>query len=252
MLIAMQDTLMRRADVAARFDRAAELGLAGLELATADLDANLEATAQAARRTGVRVAGLHFGHAGALLATDRPTREAALVHLRAAIGAAVDLDAAGVLAVPHYGPYTLPDMFPWKSPGELYAEMLHMHLRTLSDFCHALGTTLYIQTAHPDETAFISRAEQANAVAARVKHPHVKIALDLPALLAEADDPAGLVTAHLRYLGYLRTPIGLIDRAPLSALRAAGFEGWLAISGQANSDAEVEAALSAARAQAEG
>ncbi|MDZ4770984.1 MAG: TIM barrel protein [Chloroflexota bacterium] len=238
MRIALQDSLLGGGDPVALCERAAALGVDGLAIASVGLEGRLDALVNAARRTGVRIAGIHYGREGALLDADMPTRERALARLRAAIAAAVDLEAAGVVIVPHYGAYALPDLFPWKSSGELYAEMLHMHLRTLSDFCYALGTSLFIQTAPTHETAFISRLEQANAVVRRIKHPNVRIALDLDVLVDEMPDPAAIdrqVSRHGDQIGYVARAIASCD--PLhdhffsSALRQGGYDGWLVLTG---------------------
>jgi sugar phosphate isomerase/epimerase len=232
MQIAIHESLVPSNSAELLFTAAAAAGADGVVIDAAGLDGRIEAIAAAARAHGVRVAALDYGRQGALLHPDVPTREHALDLLRANIGAAVDLQAAGVLVVPHYGAYHLPDLFPWKSSGELHAELLHMHLRTLSDFCYALGASLFIQTTPPDQTAFISRLEQAYAVVKRIKHPNVMMAVDCAALLAEAN-PAEALSQYGRGMAIVLLPATLIDHAPLDVLRQIAFDGWIVLTGSA-------------------
>ncbi len=246
MHIAIHESLLPGHDADSRFAAAAHLGADGVTVFGDGLDARIESIITAARTHGLRVAAIDYARQGALLHPDVPTRERALDLLRANIGAAVDLDAAGVLVVPHYGAYHLPDLFPWKSSRELHAELLHMHLRTLSDFCYALGSSLFIQTAPSDQTAFISRVEQAEAVIKRIKHPNVRGAIDFAALLAESH-PAEALRRHGRGAAVALLPLSLIDRAPLSVLSGIGFDGWVVLTGEAGSlSAEHLAAVRAA------
>lgn len=235
MRIALQESLLGESTTYDLFERAAAVGVDGVELIGAGLEDRVPELAQESQRTGVRVAGIHFGKQGALLSDSTAEREAALVHLRSNIACAVDLDASGVVVVPHYGDLLYPDLTPWMSPGELHAEMLHMHLRTLSDFAHALGSKLYIQPASKRETRFISRLEQADAVVKRIKHPDVKIAVELGCLSDEKPDAARMgeaLTAFAKNISYVSLPM---DRplvgAVLDALNAAGYDGWLTLTG---------------------
>ncbi|MBK8020180.1 MAG: sugar phosphate isomerase/epimerase [Chloroflexi bacterium] len=224
------------ADIATLFDRAAALGADGVELDGAGLENRIETVAEAMQRTGVAVAGIDFGRQGALLSPDVNEREAALERLRSNITCAVDLDAAGVVVVPHYGPVSMPDLAPWMAPGELHAEMLHMHLRTLSDFCRALGSRLFIQTAAAAETGFIWRLEQAGAVVKRIKHRDIQIGVDLGCLVDEGGDPAEKLRTLATHLGYVRLPAEAVNRLEMPAvvevLKSAGNVAWISLRGE--------------------
>lgn len=240
MQIAVEETLLGNMPVAALFDHAVELGIEGVALRGADLEARVPEIAQELVRTGVRVAAVHFGRQGGLLSPDEAEREQALDRLRSNIACAVDLNAAGVVVVPHYGALQMPNLSPWLSSGELHAEMLHMHLRTLSDFAHALGTKVFIQTASRAETAFITRLEQAGAVVKRIKHLDVKIAVDLGCLTAELSDAAELLNQYGRHLAYASISMGSLEADKIiPALRETGYEGWLTLTGETASDDSV-------------
>ncbi|MCK6577019.1 MAG: sugar phosphate isomerase/epimerase [Anaerolineae bacterium] len=232
------------------FERAAALGAEGVDISGGDLEVRFEDLAAAAVRTGVKIGGIHFGRQGALLSPDMDERERALERLRSNIACAVDLAAAGVVVVPHYGAYTMPDLTPWMSAGELHAEMLHMHLRTLSDFCHALGTRLFIQTASAVETRFVSRLAQAGAIVRRINHPDVLVGVDLGALADEGGSSEESLKALVGQVGYVALPVEALSRldtdATLNALRASDYQGWITLTGAAGGD--LPAAMESLRA----
>lgn len=224
------------------FERAAALGIDGIEVDGADLEARVPDIDAAAAQTGIRVAAVHFGWQGAILSPDVAERERALKLLRSNIACAVDLNALGVVWVPHYGANIMPDLSPWMSPGQMQAEMLHQHLRTLSDFSHALGVKLFIQNAPADETAFITDLDQAGAVVKRIKHPDVLIALNLG---AGADN--GTLPTLAPQIGYVSLPMEA-EATALSALRATDYNGWITLSGAAPlPDAPIRTTLAAVR-----
>lgn len=233
MSIAIQEMLLGESTAYDLFDRAAAIGADGVEVIGDALEDRVPDISRESLRTGVRVAGIHFGRQGALLSPDPAEREAALARLRSNIACAVDLDASGVVVVPHYGDLLYPDLTPWMSPGELYAEMLHMHLRTLSDFAHALGSKVFIQTA--SETRFITRLEQADAVVKRIKHPDVKIAVEIGCLSDEKTSIEGMIEALEKFgknISYVSLPVDRLHLYPaFKALNAAGYDGWITLTG---------------------
>src|SRR5215207_4752797 len=179
MPIAIQEALLNGSSIPEKFRHARALGVQGIEFEGVGLTANVPEIVSAMVESGVMAAAVHHGAQGNLLDPDPAERERALALLRQSIVNAVDIGAAGVIFVPHYGAPVLPDLAPWMSSAELEAEMLHMHLRTLSDYSEALGVSLYIAPVNRRETHLLNRLEQAARVARRLNHPRVKIVADL-------------------------------------------------------------------------
>ena len=116
---------------------------------------------------------------------------------------AVDIGAAGVVFVPHFGAPVLPDLMPWMTAGELEVELLYTHLRTLSDYAEAMGVDLYVEPINRYETHLLNRLEQAAQIARRLDHPRVKIVADLFHMaLEEADIPAA-IRDHADCIGHV-------------------------------------------------
>lgn len=162
----------------------------------------------------------------------------ALRHLRTSIVAAVDLDAAGVVLAPHFGAPALPDLSPYMSAGRLEAELLHAHLRTLSDFAYALGTQVFLEPLNRYETHYFNRLEDMARVTRRLNHPDVRITADVFHMaLEEIDTPAAFI-AHGDQVGYVhladsnrRLPgRGMTDFAAIAAaLHHIGYTGWVSL-----------------------
>jgi sugar phosphate isomerase/epimerase len=154
-----------------------------------------------------------------------------------------------VLVVPHYGAPTVPDLTPYKSVIQLQYELLHNHLRTLSDYVYAIGVDFYIQPVNRYETQFINNLADAVRVRRRIKdHPHVKIAPDLFHMALEETDLAGSIREHAADIGYIhladsnrRLPgRGMTDFAAIAkSLSESNYEGWVTLScGQPGHNAE--------------
>jgi sugar phosphate isomerase/epimerase len=186
---------------------------------------------------GMVAASVNHGRQSRFLDPDPAERERALAELRDSICCARDIGAKGVIFVPHFGDPTLPDLTPWLSASEVEAEMLHTHLRTLSDFAQALGVELYVEPINRYETHFLNRLNQAARVARRINHPRVKIVADLFHMALEEANIADAIRAHADVIGHVhladhnrRLPgQGWIDfAAAAAALREIGYTGWAA------------------------
>ncbi|MEP7292260.1 MAG: sugar phosphate isomerase/epimerase family protein [Chloroflexota bacterium] len=237
MPIAIQEDMLTGSTILEKFRHAQALGVAGIEFWGTGLTAKVPEIALAMAETGIRAAAVNHGWQGNLLDPDPAERERALAHLRQSIVNAVDIGAAGVIFVPHFGAPVLPDLSPWMSSAELEAEMLHMHLRTLSDYAEALGVDLYVEPINRYETHLLNRLEQAARVTRRLNHPRVKIVADLFHMALEETDTAAAIHAHADCIGHVhladhnrRLPgEGMIDfAAAAAALKAIGYTGWLA------------------------
>lgn len=238
MQIAIQEDMLTGDSLLEKFEHARALGVDGIEFWGKGLTDKVPAIVAAMLETGVRAAAVnHGGGQGSLLDPLPAERDRALAALRQSIMNAVDIGAAGVIVVPHFGAPALPDLSPWLSAPELEAEMLHAHLRTLSDYAGAMGVDLYIEPINRYETHFLNRLEQAARVTRRVNHPNVKIVADLFHMaLEEASIPAA-IRDHADCIGHVhladsnrRVPgHGATDFAAAAAmLNEIGYTGWAA------------------------
>lgn len=221
-----------------RFENARAVGIEGIEFGGFGLAALVDSIVEASTKTGVRAVMVDHTESGSLLDPDEPQRERALAELRRSVANAVDIGAQGVVFTPHYGAITMPDLTPYMSSIALEAEMLHMHLRTLSDFAYAMGSTLYIQPLERTRTHFLNRVEQAARVARRINHPHVKVAVNFHDMMREETDIASALTDHADVIGYVRVTDtqrrlpgqGSIDYAALApAFKILGDDVWVTV-----------------------
>lgn len=235
MPIAIQENMLSGGSTLEKFRQARALGFDGIEFEGAGLTAKVPEIVDAMVETGVMAAAVNHGAQGNLLAPDPAERERALARLRQSVVNAVDIGAAGVVFVPHYGKHVLPDLSPWMSAAELEAEMLHMHLRTLSDYAEALGVSLYIAPLSHSDTELFNRVEQVGRVTRRLNHQRVKIAADLYYMAREGEDIAAALEAEGSWIGHVRLANrnqGLPEpgapdfAAAAAALKATGYEGW--------------------------
>lgn len=240
MRLAIQEDMLPGKTILEQLQNAAALGLQGVEFWAAGLTARVPEVVAALRETGLSAAGVNYGHSGSLLHPDRPTREAALAAFRHAVVDAIDIGAPGVIVVPHFGEPTLPDLTPYKSLIQLEYELLHNHLRTLSDYVYAIGVDLYLQPVNRYETHFINTLADGVRVRRRIKdHPHVKLAADTFHMALEEVDPVAALREYSGDIGYIhladsnrRLPgRGRTDFPALFAiLKDANYSGWLTLS----------------------
>jgi sugar phosphate isomerase/epimerase len=240
MRFAIQEDMLPGKTIREQFEQAQAMGFAGVEVWAAGLTPRVLELLAASEATGIPIAAVNHGQQHDLLHADRDEREQALADLRQSVVDGVDLGAQAVILVPHFGPPTLPDLFPYKSATQLAHDLLHNHLRTISDYVYALGIDLYIEPVNHYESYFVNRLADAAQVRRRIKdHPHVKISADLYHLaLEEADLQAALrqVAADLGYIHLVdnnrRLPgQGMLDcGALLGTLRDVGYDGWVTLS----------------------
>ncbi|MEO8609292.1 MAG: sugar phosphate isomerase/epimerase family protein [Chloroflexota bacterium] len=249
MKLAIQEDMLPGTTPLEKCEQAKALGIQGIEYWGAGLTTRVPDIVDAIQKTGVQAAAVNYGTQGQLIEADRPVREAALAAFRDSVVNAVDMHAAGVIVVPHYGAPTVPDLTPYKSVIQLQHELLHNHLRTLSDYVYAIGVDFYIQPVNRYESQFINTLADAVRVRRRIKdHPHVKIAPDTFHMALEEIDPAGALRECVADIGYMhvadsnrRLPgRGLTDFVALATvLREGNYDGWVTLScGQPGHNAE--------------
>lgn len=238
MQLAVQLDMLPGADVSARFEAARQLNLRGVEVWSRDAIHDPAAIATAARDHDIQVAAVHHGAHSGILDPHPIDREAALEQLRAALVAAVDVGAGGVVLVPHWRALNLPDLSPFMSPQQIAADLLYFHLRTLSDYAYAMGTKLFLQPVNHYETGFISRIEPMTQITRKLNHPDVTVAVDLyhatleePHLQQTLRDHADQIThIHLADTNRGLPGHGMMDVAAVAeALRAMQYDGWVVL-----------------------
>jgi sugar phosphate isomerase/epimerase len=239
MQLAIQETMLPGRSTLDRLEYAARLGLAGVEFDAGNLTARVPEVAAALGHTGITAAAVNLGRQAGYLSPEMAEREAAIGRLRQAMADAVDIGAAHVIFVPHFGGPRMPDLTPYRSPVELEGEMLVWLLRTVSDLAYAIGVELDILPVNRYETYFLNRLEQAVFFRRKIRdHPHVKIAAALFHMALEEADITAALRQHAGHIGYLyladhngRLPgQGMIDFAAVAAaLHDGGYAGWLTL-----------------------
>ncbi len=239
MRLAIQEDMLPGKTALERFETAKTLGFAGIEVWGKGLTPRVPELAEAMEKTGVVISAVNHGRQGRLLDPDREQREMALAELRQSVVDGVDLGATGVILVPHFADPTLPDLTPYKSVVQLEYEMLHNHLRTLSDYVYAIGIDLYIEPVNRYETHFINTLADAARVRRKIKdHPHIKITADLFHMAMEETNTPQSLRDHANDLGYVhladsnrRLPgQGMTDFGAVAAvLKDIGYTGWVSL-----------------------
>jgi sugar phosphate isomerase/epimerase len=239
MRLAIQEDMLPGRTALERFELAKSLGFQGVEVWGRGLTPRVPELAEAAAKTNMLISAVNHGRQGDLLHPDRQRRETALSELRESVVNGVDLGAIGVILVPHFGEPTLPDLTPYKSVIQLEYELLHNHLRTLSDYVYAIGIELYIEPVNRYETHFINTLADGIRVRRKIKdHPHVKLTADLFHMAMEETSVTQALRDNCADLGYIhladnnrRLPgQGMTDFAAVAdVLKEANYEGWASL-----------------------
>jgi sugar phosphate isomerase/epimerase len=237
MPIAAQEHLLSGRTIMDKWMNARALGLEGVEVKAQNLTARVPDIAAAIEATGVRVAAVNLGQSDGYLSPERDTREAAISAMRQAMADAVDLNAAHVIFVPHFGSARMPDLTPYRSPIELDAEMMIWLLRTVSDLAYAMDIELDMMPVNHYETYFMTRLEHAVRFRRKIKdHAHIKIAANLFHTALEETDWLGTLREHLPHIGYIqlaehncRLPgQGVLNFTALASVLS-DYSGWLSL-----------------------
>ncbi len=251
MPIAAQEHLLPGRSIMDKWTNARALSVDGVEVDAENLTTRVPDIAAAVDATGVRVAAVNLGRRDGYLSPLRDERESAISAMRQAMADAVDLNAAHVIFVPHYGPTRMPDLTPYRAPVELDAEMMIWLLRTVSDLAYALGIELDMLPVNHYETYFMTRLEHAVRFRRKIKdHAHVKIAVNLFHMALEEADWLGALREHLGHVGYIQVAEhnrrlpgqGMMDFAALAAALN-GYDGWLTCANEDASEAELRASV---------
>ncbi|MCC6616551.1 MAG: sugar phosphate isomerase/epimerase [Anaerolineae bacterium] len=247
--LALCEDLLPGQSLLERFQQAADLGAAGIELVADDLDARMEQIVEAMAATGLEIATVDHGRRDGILDNDPDVRERALAELRQSVCDAADFGASGVVFTPQFGPLRLPDLTPFLSADGVAAELLLSHLRTLEDYAAAMGVKLFIRSRRREECAFLHRLTEAAAVARKRNHPAIRIAASTYDLLDEGGDVPVAIGDTGDMLGHLYVA-DRFDLAGIStALEATGYDGWITLERRTpNADHDLPAWVASLRA----
>ena len=252
MQLAIQETMIAGESPLEKFERAREAGLAGIEVEAEGLTERVPALVEAIQQTGVRVAAVHMGRQDGYIAPELAEREAAINRLRQAFADGVDLGAAHVVFVPHFGPTRMPDLRPYQAPIELEAQMMIRLLRTVSDLAYAMDIELDFMPVCQAESSFLNRLEQGAVLREKIKlHKYVKMAANVSQTVLEEPDWLAALGLNLAHIGYLQVTEaeeqlpgqGRLDFAALAALLG-DYEGWVTLASRSDCPwTEVEQSL---------
>ncbi len=239
MKFAIQEAMLPGRSVFERLQQARAAGLDGVEFDARSLTERVPEIVDALAQTGVQAAAVNLGRRDGYLSPVLAEREGAIGAMRQAMADALDIGAAHVVFVPHYGGPKMPDLTPYRAPIELESEMMIWLLRTVSDLAYAMDVELDMLPVNHFESYFINRLDQAAFFRRKVKdHPHIRIAAHLFHMALEEADALGALRTLGQHIGYVylsdsncRLPgQGLTDFAAVAAaLRDVAYTGWLTL-----------------------
>lgn len=241
--IALQMSLLPGESLDDALSAAKASGADGVEfIANDSFYDDIPGAADALHRHGLKASALRVGHTR-LVHPDYAERERAMVELQAALTAAVDIGASGVVFYAHYSPHhVLPDLEPYKAAVELEAELLITLLRkTVCDLANALDMRLLLAHGDSGTTALLRRPEHAAMIRSKLDdHPMLFCATSLAHLDAERlDTSAAMSVPGIGYVTVCDTDgrlpgSGTRDwNAWATAVQASGYDGWVTVEGNA-------------------
>jgi len=129
------------------------------------------------------------------------------------------------------------DLLPGVSYDQAEAYALEV-FRRIMPAVGDLGIDLCLEPLAPSETDFLNTCAQAEALIAKVDHPHFKLHMDVKAQSSEADSVPDLIRRHAPAAGHfhaqdvnLRGPgMGDVPYGPiLEALVDSGYDRWVSV-----------------------
>ena len=254
MKLSCQEQLLPGDSLEAKFGFALRAGFAGIEL-RARGDGQFAARLpelRAAARAGVVMATVcpetdHF-----IGDFDADRRRDAVAQIRAQLSVIAELGGEGVLTPASWGMFSL-RLPPFTPPRDAAAdrEVLLDALTTLAEHAAREGVWLALEPLNRYEDHMVNRLDQAASLAEEVERrtglDAVRVCADLFHMNIEEDDlptaiaRAGRRIAHVQVndSNRLQPGTGHLDFAgALGALRAGGYDGWLALECRLRGDPE--------------
>ena len=212
------------------------VGLDGMELHTATMEIPRDELAAIMADTPVKASAIEG--IPKLIDPDPAVRAAAKDEIRARLELAARLGAAGVLVVPQFGRRpALPDLAPSKTAAELETELFVAQLTELAPVARAAGVSLFQEPLNRYEAYLVNRLEQGVAFGERVG-PEIGVMADFFHMNIEEADIAASIRAagsrvvyvHAADSNRVQPGKGHLDFRPgFAALKAIGYDGWIAL-----------------------
>ncbi len=249
MKLSAHQTLLPGADLSERFQRAAECGLDGIELAfgrTArvyDLHAEID---KAMAASGLPVSSICGTYEGPIIHPDPAERESRLADLFRTLEFADAIGARGVISVPIFSPKFLPelspsrlhDLSPYADEDTLITQLLLAMLAEVMDRATSGRAAVYLEPLNRYEAYYLNTVGKAADLCRAADHPRIQLMADLFHMNIEEADIAASIRAVAPHLGHVHLADsqrwlpghGRSDFASaFTALREIEFEGWLAL-----------------------
>lgn len=242
MNLAIQHTLLPGVTLRERFERAAEYGFAGIELAAwgfqeamPDYIAEIQG---AVRASGLTISSLCTFRDDDFVHPDPAERERRLNGLVRLLKFADEIGASGVVCVPIRQPISLPDLSPVADERTLTDQLLLAMLNMALERTPDARAAIFLEPLNRYETRFLRTVGHAAEICTAVGNPRVRVMADLfhmsieeahtDAALREVIEHVGHV--HLADSNRLLPGHGHTDFvAPFRVLKGADFGGWFAL-----------------------
>lgn len=248
MKLSAHQSLLPGADLSERFQRAAECGLDGIELAFGrrarvyDLHTEIEAAMSA---SGLPVGSICGTFEGPIVHPDPAERESRLADLIRTLEFADGIGARGVILVPIFSSTfmpemspPMPDMSPIADEDALITKLLLAMLGEVMERTTDGSAAVYLEPLNRYEATYLNTVEAAADLCRAADHPRIQLMADLFHMnIEEADIPASLraVAPHLGHVHLADSQRWLPGHGhtdfvgAFRALREIEFDGWLAL-----------------------
>lgn len=240
MKLAIQTLLLPGDTLTEKFERAAQAGFDGVEVAVGpdfDLRERLTDIEAAVRASGLPVGAICTHPIHDPLVPDEAPRRARFRALGELLQLADSLQAAGVVSVPVRPPHTFPAVeAAWERRFEILSQDAEAAFQQFEML--AGDAKLFLEPLNRYEAYFLNRVDQAVTLCKRLDHPRIRALGDLfhmnieearlDAPLREAGDYLGHV--HIADNNRFQPGAGCLDfETPFAALKAMGYDGWLSV-----------------------
>ncbi len=249
MKLSAHQTLLPGADLSERFQRAAECGLDGIELAfgrTARVYELHSEIDKAMVASGLPVGSICGTYAGPIIHPDPVERENRLADVIRTLEFADEIGARGVISVPIFSPKFMPelspqrlhDLSPFADEDTLITQLLLAMLGEVVERHKDGEASVFLEPLNRYEAYYLNTVGKAADLCRAADHPRIQLMADMFHMnIEEADIPASLraVAPHLGHVHLADSQRWLPGHGHsdfVSAFRALWeieFDGWLAL-----------------------
>ena len=248
MKLSAHQTVLPGADLSERFQRAAECGLEGIELAFGrrarvyDLHAEIEAAMAA---SGLPVGSICGTYEGPIVHPDPAERGSRLADLIRTLEFADEIGARGVIVVPIFASTfmpesspPMPDLSPFADEDALITQLLLAMLNEAMQRTADGSAAVYLEPLNRYEASYLNTVGKAAELCRAADHKRIQLMADLFHMnIEEADIPASLraVAPHLGHVHLADSQRWLPGHGhtdfvgAFRALREIEYDGWLAL-----------------------